>query len=175
MKKISIRNLIIALLCITIIFLAAGFCFISAKLDALKNKEEVFNVIFTKVEEETSVKGGTVEPNCEYSVNDDGHKLNMEFNMFNPIDELAYSITIENKGTMKAKIIDIISSPDYETDLTSLNSIKPVKITTTDISGKVLDPNEETTLKVVATYGQSSSKRNLKIPFKLSIVSSSTK
>ena len=170
MKKVSIRNLIIALLCLTIICLGTGFSFLSVKLETLESKKEIFDVVFTEVNGGTSVKGGGQEPIGLYSIDDDGHTLDMKFTLYNQLDELAYTITIENKGTMNAKIIDVVASPDYESDSRLVNLIRPIKLTTTDISGKVLAPNEETTLKVVAIFGQGSSNKTTTIPYKLSLI-----
>ena len=163
MKKINIRNLIITLLCITVIILAIGYSVLAIRLDAYKNKKE---------SDESSVKGGTEEPECTTSINDDGHTLSMNFTLNNPKDEMAYTVTIKNTGTLKAKIIDIVSSPDYINDKLAINSIKPVSITKTDISGKILEPNEEATFKVLAVYNNGGTGVK-KIPYKLSLISSS--
>lgn len=174
MKKISIRNLIIALLCFTVICLAIGFCIISVELDNFKNKVEKFEVVFTDIIEDSSIKGGTEEPTCVTSINDDGYTLSMDFTLNNPLDEISYLVTIKNTGTLKAKIVDIVSTPDYINDKISSNYIKPISITKTDISGKILDPDEEATFKVLAVYNNSNIKGTKKISYKLSLISSST-
>lgn len=172
MKKINIRNLIITLLCITVIILAIGYSVLAIRLDAYKNKKESFEVLFTDVSDEGSVKGGKEEPECTTSINDDGHTLSMIYVLNNPQDEVAYTVTIKNTGTLKAKIIDIVSSPDYINDKLAINSIKPVSITKTDISGKILEPDEEATFKVLAVYNNGGIGVK-KIPYKLSLITSS--
>ena len=172
MKKISIRNLIITLLCITVIILAVGYSVLAIKLDAYKNRKDSFEVLITDVSEEGSVKEGKEEPECNTSIDDDGHTLNMSFILNNPGDEIAEQVTIKNTGTLKAKIVDIISTPDYINDKVDINSIKPVTITKTDISGKTLEPDEEVTFKVLAVYNNPSSGTK-KIQYKLSLITSS--
>lgn len=172
MKKINIRNLIITLLCITVIILAVGYSVLAIRLDAYKNKKESFEVIITDVSEEGAVKGGKEDPECTTSINDDGHTLSMNFTLNNPQDEVAYLVTIRNTGTLKAKIVDIISTPDYINDKVAINSIKPVNITKTDISGKILEPDEEATFKVLAVYNNGGTGVK-KIPYKLSLLTSS--
>ena len=173
MKKVSIRNLIIALLCVTIIFLAIGFSILSIKLDNLKKKEESFLVVFTKVKEDTSVKGGTKTPVGENSITNKGQTVNMKFTLYAPQDELAYNLVVRNKGTLSAELIDLIAVPDYVNDSDDKNSIYPVTITTTDIKGKVLAPGEETNIKVVVTYKPSLKPTTKKIPYQLSLLTKS--
>ncbi len=170
MKKISIRNLIIVLLCITIIFMAIGYSVLSLRITRLKNKKESFNVVFTNVEEYTSVKGGSSTPTCKHHLKDQQHTLSMDFTLNNPQDELAYNITIENRGTIEAKIIDVKS---YLNDTTSQSFINSVKITKTDLSDKVLSPGEKTTLKVVATYLEGNDSGTKVVPYNLSVIASS--
>lgn len=173
MKKIGIRNIIIALLCVTIICMAIGFSILSNQISNLKNKDYSFDVVVEEVKEATSVKGGITSPKCDYKINDDGHTLDMKFTLYTELDELAYNVIIENKGTMKAKIIDIISSPDYTNVKALSESIKPISITKTDISGKILAPGETTTIKVVARYNTSTTKGTKEIPYKLSLITQS--
>lgn len=170
MKKISIRNLIIVLLCITIVLMAIGFGVLSNELNNLKNKKDSYDVVFKQVEEDTIVKGGTTNPFSENEILEDGHILNMNFNMFNQLDEAAYKVTIKNTGTIDAKIIDIIASPDYINDKNIANTIKPITITMTDITGQILPPGEETTFKVVALYNQTTVKAKKIVPYKLALI-----
>lgn len=175
MKKISIRNLIIVLLCFTLIILAVAFSIISAQLEGYKKKVEKFQVSFTEVAEDSSIKGGVVEPSCKTSISDEGYTLNMDFTLNNPQDEISYLITIKNTGTMKAKIVDVVSSPDYMNDKVANSSIKPITVTKTDISGMVLAPEEETTFKVLVIYNDTINKGIKKVPYKLSLITTSVK
>lgn len=174
MKKISIRNLIIALLCVTVICMAIGFSILSVKLDKLKKKEEKFLVVFTKVKEDTSVKGGVKTPVGENSITNKGHTVNMKFTLYTPQDELAYNLVVKNKGTIDAEIIDLIAVPDYRNDSDDKNSINPVTVTTTDVKGKVLAPGEETIVKVVVIYKPSLKPTTKKIPYQLSLLTKSS-
>ena len=175
MKKISIRNLIIVLLCFTLIILAVAFSIISAQLEGYKKKVEKFQVSFTEVVEDSSIKSGVVEPSCKKSISDEGYTLNMDFTLNNPQDEISYLVTIKNTGTMKAKIVDVVSSPDYTNDKVANSSIKPITVTKTDISGMVLAPEEETTFKVLVIYNDTINKGIKKVPYKLSLITTSVK
>ncbi|MBQ8132375.1 MAG: hypothetical protein IJ193_07790 [Bacilli bacterium] len=174
MRKISIRNLIIALLCVTVICMAVGFSILSIKLENLKKKEEKFLVVFTKVKEDTSVKGGTKTPTGENSITNKGQTVNMKFTMYSPQDELAYNLVVKNKGTLDAEIIDLIAVPDYVNDSDDKNSIYPVTVSTTDVKGKVLAPGEETMVKVVVIYNPVLKVTTRSIPYQLSLLTKST-
>lgn len=173
MKKISIRNLIIALLCITIIILSIGFGVLSIKLNNEKNKETSFKVVFTKVEEATFVKGGNTSPKIDNKIDLDGTRLNMNFSLYNPGDEIAITATIKNEGTIKAKLIDLVTTPDIKSSSIK-KSLEPITIQTTDISDKVLNPGESLEVRIVSIYNQTSNKKTYTIPYSLSIISQST-
>lgn len=173
MRKISIRNLIIVLLCITVICMAIGFAVMSIRMESYKEKKESFDVVFTKVKEDTSVKGGKMIPTCKNSLEDKNHSVNMNFTLYEPLDELAYTLVIKNVGTLDAVIVDIIKIPDYINDSDKKASIFPVTITTTDVAGKVLSPGEELEIKVIAVYNQTANIKTINIPYKLSLITKS--
>ena len=153
--------------------MAIGFSILSIKLDNLKKKEEKFLVVFTKVQEDTSVKGGSKTPVGENNITNKGQTVNMKFTMYSPQDELAYNLIVRNKGTLDAEIIDLVAVPDYVNDSDDKNKIYPVTVTTTDIKGKVLSPGEETIIKVVVTYNPSLKPSTKKIPYQLSLLTKS--
>ena len=97
----------------------------------------------------------------------------MEFNLSTPRDEIGYRITIKNTGNIPAKIINIIENPDYINDNIAANNILPVKISHNNISGKVLLPNEETELNIIAIFEYNSMPSNMKIPYQISILTQS--
>lgn len=174
MKRISIRNLIIVLLCVTIICMSLGFSITASKLEKLKNKREIFNVEFVQVIEETSVKGGLTLPTGRNKITNNGQTLNLAFNLYSPADELSYKVIIKNKGTLNAEIVDIIKSPDYVNDSKYKNLIYPVVVTTTDISGTKLASGEEKEIKITVTYKETANITNKNISYQLSLLTKSS-
>lgn len=168
--KINVRNLIIVMLCITIICLGVGFAFLSIELEEKGKEQNTFKVSFTKVQSKTPVKGGKNTPTGTSSITNQGSTLTMNLNLNVPYDELAYTVIIKNKGTLPAEIINLIETPDYQTDMTAKQQIAPVTITHNDIIGKVLEPNEETELKITAIYNSTLNPTPKKIAYKLNII-----
>ena len=70
--------------------------------------------------------------------------------------KLVYLATIQNKGTLPAKIVDIMQSPNYEKE-SMAKLIQPVTIQLSDLEDKVLQPNEEVELKVTVYYNPTTS------------------
>lgn len=172
-KKFNIRNLIIIMLCITIIFMAIGFSYLCIKLEHITNTPPVFDVSITKVEKETAVKGGLIEPKSAKEIINKGKTVKFNFELNSPKDELAYTITIKNTGTIPANIIKIISTPDYINDPTSASSIEPVEITLDEIENKVLAPSKEIKVKLVVSYNMSNKSNQKIIPYQLTVLANS--
>lgn len=175
MKKINIKTIIIILLSITTISMAIGFIVLSMKIDKLSHKEETFDVVITKIKDNGTVKGGIKSPTSTDSINSKGNNANINFNLYSPGDEINLSVVIKNKGTLKAEIIDLIGVPDYINDSTSKSKISPVEITSTDISGKTLSPNEETEVKISVIYDRDKESKTFQIPYQLYLLTKSSK
>lgn len=175
-KMMNNKNIIIMILCITIIFMGIGFTYLSLKLKDKNAEQNIFDVSFTKVQNNNSVKGGKIAPTGTSTIMNQGKSLDINLNMNTPYDELAYTITIKNKGTISAEIIDIIESPNYS-ELSKQNpTIYPVTITYNDIIGTVLEPKESIELKVTAIYNKTTtSSEPKKISYKLNIISATPK
>ena len=150
----NIKNVIIIILCITIISMGIGFIVLSVRLDGYRKEEEVFDVCFTNIKMLSSIKGGSKEPTGQLEIDSSGKILNMDFRLFKEHDEVDYEVTIKNKGTVEASIIKLFSSPDFR-NKNVINEIAPVTISISDISGKLLEPGEETTIKISAIYNPS--------------------
>ena len=170
MKKLSIRNLIIVILCITIIALSIGFAFLASKLESVKKQQATFRVVFSEIKVSTSVKGGKNSPISKNTISDDATNIKMSITLFNSMDELANEITVKNEGTIKAKIIDVAELKEFP-DYNFLSSAQePIKISHTDLAGKILDPGETTRLKVIAKNGKADFTNPQKVNYKISIV-----
>ena len=174
-KNINIRNIIIVMLCITIILMGVGFTFLASCLENEKNKVDTFDVSITKIEAQTSIKGGLIDPTATKELLDDGKTANFVFTLNNPKDELAYEITIKNTGNVPVKIIKLISSPDYIKDSKIKSLIEPVTITHTEISDKTLFPEEQVKVKLLVTYNMTHEVKPMIIPYKLTVLATSKK
>ena len=150
-KKDRVKNTIIVVLCVTIIFMGIGFMVLSMRLEGYRSEEEVFDVRFTSVRLLSSIKGGEKEPRGTLSIEDTGKILDMDFSLFKEHDQVDYEVIIKNEGTVEASIVSLFSSPDFRSK-EMIQSLYPVTISISDISGKLLEPGEETTVKISAIY-----------------------
>ncbi len=173
-KNFNIRNLIIVMLCITVICMGIGFVILASKLEQETKRQDTFSVEITKVEALTPVKGGYLDPTATKEITNDGKTVNFKFTLNYPKDELAYNVTIKNTGTLPVKIIKLLENPDYENDSKALASISPVTITHEKLENEVLKPNKEVTIKIIATYGMDSTSNQIVVPYQLSILATST-
>ncbi len=172
-KLLNLRNSIITILCITIICLGIGFIVMSTELKHSKDLKEKFDVSFVSVNKTSSVKSTDEEPIGNAQIIEKNKEIKMNFLLNSTHDEVVYTAIIKNKGTMSAKIVDVIESPDYNDSLLK-EIISPVTITITDIKGKVLKPNEEIELKIVVYYNPSQKEVTKKnITYKLGIIANS--
>lgn len=173
-NSVNVRNLIIMMLCITIICMGIGFAYLSVKLDTKNNEKQIFDVSFTKVLAQTPVKGGIVSPTSTNEIINDGKTLNMMFNLYTPQDELAYTIVVKNEGTLPVKITDVLTYPNYTEQEEIAKTISPIKISHNDLSDKVLNPEEELEIKLVATYTSEGNIGQMIVPYQLTLITSST-
>ena len=131
--------------------MAIGFIALSIKVDLVKSEEKVFDVAFIGVRQITSIKGGVFDPSGELTIDTEGKLLHMDFTMYQEHDEIDYEITLENKGNVDASIVKLLMSPDYE-EKSVAEDILPISISISDISGKILEPGEEATVKLTVVY-----------------------
>lgn len=172
-KMLNVRNIIIVILCITIICMGIGFIILSVELKNKKDEIKTYDIAITKVKKISSVKGSNIEPIGKINITSDGKILDMNFELNAIHDELTYIATIKNTGTMPAEIIDVLESPNYKEE-NFHKLIAPVSITISDIKGKILKAGESTDLKIFVYYKSSTApvtKKN--IPYKLGIISKS--
>ena len=115
-KMIHIRNSVIIMLCVTIICMGFGFIVLSVRYKAETEKISSYNVSFSDVRKSSSVRGSDIEPYGNIDITNNGLELDMSFVLNSSYDELSYIVTIRNSGTMPAEIVDIMASPNYQTD-----------------------------------------------------------
>ena len=156
-KMIYIRNSVIIILCITIILLGMGFMALSVQLNKKNNEILSYNVLFTNIIKSSSVKGSNIEPVGDVEIVGDGHELDMSFELNATHDEIIYIATVKNTGSIPAKIVKVMESPDYS-KTNFQNIIAPVTITLSDIEGKVLEPGEKLDYKIIVYYNPSVNK-----------------
>jgi len=171
MKNINIKNSIILVLCITIICMGIGFVVLSIELKSKQKETSIFDIIYTDVEIVSSIKGAKKEPSGRINIKSNGKVLDMNFSLNNPNDELIYIVTIKNAGNISGEVIDIIESPEYSSKY--MTSIAPVKITYTDVKGKILEPDEETQMKIKVTYDKIETPKKIVFNEKLAIIAES--
>lgn len=158
-KEKNIKNVIIVILCITIISMAVGFMVLSMRLEQYRNEEEVFDVRFKTVRLLSSIKGGEKDPVASFDIEETGKILDMSFQLFREHDEVDYEVTIKNEGTVNASIVKLFASPDFRSQEV-IKEMNPVTVSISDISGKILEPGEETTVKISAIYNSGSPSKN---------------
>lgn len=169
----SIRNSLVLILCVTLVFLSIGFIVLSMQLKKEKEKEESYQVTFSKVEKTSSVKGSSKDPEGKVEIKDKGLSLDMEFQMNASHDELTYVATIENTGTMTAEIIGLTKSPNYSEERFQ-KMISPIMITLGEIEGKIVPPGDSISLKIIVYYPPSSDSNAPKIiPLKIGLLTKS--
>lgn len=167
-SKINIRNSLIAIMSITIVFMSIGFILISMRLEKYRNDEVLFQVDFARVRLINSIKGGSKDPKGELDITLNNKVIDMNFDLYSENDELDYEIVVKNNGNVSAKIVDIMMSPDYVGDYKS--KISPIDIDMSDISGKKLEPGEETAFKLSVVYNAGSVKGSRNITGKLGLI-----
>ncbi len=172
-KSVNIRNLIIIMLSSTIVCMGIGFIYLSIVLENKNKETPCLDITFTKVVEQTPIKGGLNPPVGTKEFKNSNKTLDFNFTLNTPRDELAYSIIVKNTGTLTAKIENILTYPNYLEDETKKNSIYPITITHNDISGKVLEPDEELEIKLVVKYTPAANIGQVTIPYQMTILASS--
>lgn len=135
------NNIIIIVLCFTIICMSIGFIILSTN----KTSEDYsYNVVFSNVVKTGSLKGSDKTPMSSIKILNN-QEISMDFTLYYPRDEISYNIDVENKGNIPCEVVDIMES-------TNTNDISPVTIKITNVKGKIIPPLEKIKLKVVVYY-----------------------
>jgi len=150
-KYIKIKNIVIVILCFTVVVMAAGFVVLSINLENIKNEKSSFEVVFKKAKKTSSLKGGTIDPKANVKIMSSGTVAKMDLTLYAVHDEITYDLNVQNKGTSKAIITDLIVSPDFS-DKDVIKEIEPISVDVSNIGGKILEPGEEATVKVNVFY-----------------------
>ena len=156
LERINMRNIVIVFLCITVILMAIGYSILSMEL---KKEDPFYDVSFTSVTQTTSVKGGNTNPEGKYKIKSSGQRVNFNFILNNPYDEIMYQITIKNNGNIPVEIKDIIEAPEYANNDKVKGLISPIKISYNDVTETILEPDEETEINLVVQYTQGEAKK----------------
>ena len=172
---IRIKNIVIVMLCITVIAMATGYIILSLKLESVRNETSTFKVSFSNIKKVSSIKGGTKEPLGELSIDSTGKIISMNFILYNNHDEIDYEITVKNEGNMNASLMDLILTPDFE-DTSIMKLYHPVSLTVSKIGGRILEPGEEATIQLSIFYNsidKSLEQSTKKITGKIGLVANS--
>lgn len=151
-KNNNWRNIVVIVLCVTVLVLGIGFGFLSMQLEQYKNDKSSFDLNFVDVKLLSSIKGGNKEPSGNITIDKSGNILDMNFSLFNQYDEVSYEAKIRNDGSVSATIIGLLSSPDYK-DSSVLKNLSPIIVSISELTGKILEPGEETSIKITVRYG----------------------
>ncbi len=166
-QKDKIKNIIIVVLCVTIIVMGIGFMFFYMKLDNYKKETNTFDVRFKRIKKLSSIKGGEKDPIGKIKIDSTGKIINMSFQLYQEHDEIDYEVTIKNEGTLEANIVSLFTTPDF-TSKNVIKDIAPIVISISDVNGKMLEPGEETTVKISALYNREELSKEKNNPLKLS-------
>ncbi|MBQ3307252.1 MAG: hypothetical protein IJG68_03550 [Bacilli bacterium] len=158
---IRIKNIVMIMLCVAVIMMAAGYVVLSMQLDNLKQQKSSFAVSFINAKKISSIKGGTKEPIGELKIDKTGKVIGMNFVLYEVHDEIDYEITVKNSGTMSASIMDLLVTPDF-TDNTIMKTYSPISMQVSSIGGRILEPGEETTVKLSVFYSNTESESTMK-------------
>lgn len=159
--KLKTKNIIIIILCITIILMGIGFSIMSVDLNKYtKNKQ--FDVSIRNVVKGTTT-GNKTNPISAYKLLDNNKTVKFTFSLSDITDSINYKVTIKNNGNIDAKIDNIVFSNNYNQDL--------VEVKNNNLKGKVLKKGEEDNLNIEIV----SKKVQIQAPysFTVSILSSS--
>lgn len=170
-KLVKNKNLIIVILCCTIVLLSIGFSLLAMKLKEREKNNKIYDVSIVNIQEGTAIKGGNILPTGKSNIEDNGKTANFNFTLNNPKDNLTYIVTIKNNGDLKAEISGLAESPNYLTDNNQANAILPVIINHNDIKTQELDPGEEIKLTITAEFSTTSQPMKKTVPYKVSILS----
>ena len=173
MKKIiRNKNIIILLLCITIIVLSIGFALISMRLSERIKNDKIYEVEIVNIQEGTAIKGGTILPTAVSDITNNGKTASFTFNLSAPDDTLTYIITIKNNGNLKAKVDGLSETPDYINNDNAANDIYPIILNHNDIKNQELNPGEEIKLTITVQFANSGVSINKTVPYEVSILTS---
>ena len=101
-KLVKNKNIIIMILCMTIILLCVGFSLVSMRLEEKEAAGKVYDVEITNIQEGTAIRGGVDLPYAATEITDNGKTAEFIFNLSYPEDTLSYIVTIKNNGNLKA-------------------------------------------------------------------------
>lgn len=171
-KIIRNKNVIILLLCLTIIALSIGFALISMSLKERQKNDKIYEVEIVNIQEGTAIRGGVIQPTAQTDIINNGKTAKFTFNLSSPEDTLTYIVTVKNNGNLKAKIDGISESPDYIHDDNQANSIYPIILNHNDIKNQKLNPGEEIKLTITVQFANSGVSINKTVPYEVSILTS---
>ena len=156
-RLVKNKNILIIILCITIILLSIGYALIAIRLKEREATDKIYDVSITNIQEGTAIRGGEVLPTSKSDIINGNKTADFTFNLQNPGDTLTYIITIKNNGNLKAKIDGLAESPDY--------------INNDDEASRIY-PGEEINLTITVEFSNSGTAKEIKTPYQVSILTS---
>lgn len=138
-NKLKMKNRIIIVLCITIIMMGIGFCIVSMNLNEYTSKKQ-FDVSIRTVIPGTITKGGIKEPISSYKLENNNKTVDFYYELENMNDSVTYTVIIKNKGTIDAKIDNIIFSNNSNSN--------DIEIKNNNLKNEILRSGEEEELNI---------------------------
>ena len=165
---------LIIILCISVLIITLAFTIAIVKLAKVTKEKTDFKIEFISMNKLNPIQAGKYSPTSNATITNNGLSVDLSFDLYTPNDEITYLLKIKNVGKIKGKIINVISVPDYFNDENTKLTIAPATIEINNITGKVLEPNEEITLKITATYNHRNTRSQaINIPIQISILTES--
>ena len=75
-KVVGMRNIIIVVLCLTIICLGIGFIILSMELSGIKSGKNTYDLSFVEVNNISTVSGGSMSPTGDIKIKEKGRLKN---------------------------------------------------------------------------------------------------
>ncbi len=165
---------LIIILCISVLIITLAFTIAIVKLAKVTKEKTDYKIEFISMNKLNPIQAGKYSPTSNATITNNGLSVDLSFDLYTPNDEITYLLKIKNVGKIKGKIVNIISVPDYFNDENTKLTIAPATIEINNITGKVLEPNEEITLKITATYNYRNTRSQaINIPIQISILTES--
>ena len=165
---------LIIILCISVLIITLAFTIAIVKLAKVTKEKTDFKIEFISMNKLNPIQAGKYSPTSNATITNNGLSVDLSFDLYTPNDEITYLLKIKNVGKIKGKIVNVISVPDYFNDENTKLTIAPATIEINNITGKVLEQNEEITLKITATYNYRNTRSQaINIPIQISILTES--
>ena len=145
------KSILVGVLCAVILFMAIGFAGISSqlKIEGEASIGDVWNVQITNITKKSATDGVTEVSGFPKNT---ATTANFNVQLSQPGDNAVYTITVENKGTIAAKL-DVVTELEQAIDAGGSAAIEyTLEPTATALQGTALAAGESKTFDVKVEY-----------------------